>query len=133
MNKITIELCAEDRARLDNILEALQAHGGKAPSVNTEAVATTEKAAEPAESHKEQPKPATPKEAQAEEPKAQEAPKTDAPEVTTAELQSKVVQLVSAGKKDATRAIIQEYAKSVSEIPAEKRAEVFARLKELEG
>ena len=131
---LTIKLCDEDRARFDNILEALQAlAGGKAPIVNTEAVKATEKAAEPAESPKEQPKPATPKEVQPEAPKAQEAPKTDAPEVTTAELQSKVVQLVGAGKKDATRAIIQEYAKSVGEIPAEKRAEVMARLKELEG
>lgn len=130
---LTIKLCDEDRARLDSIRDALQALGGKAPSVNTEAVKATEKAAEPAESPKEQPKPATPKEVQPEVPKAQEAPKTEAPEVTTAELQSKVVQLVSAGKKDATRSIIQEYAKSVGEIPAEKRAEVLARLKELEG
>lgn len=133
MNNITIELCAEDRARFDNILEALQALGGKAPVVNTEEVKATEKAAEPAESPKEQPKQATPKEVQAEAPKAQETPKTSAPEVTTAELQSKVVQLVSAGKKDATRSIIQEYAKSVGEIPAEKRAEVLERLNALEG
>lgn len=131
MNNITIELCAEDRARLDNILEALQAMGGKA--LNIEVPKDTEKAVEPAESPKEQPKPATPKETPTEAPKAQEAPKADAPEVTAAELQSKVVQLVTAGKKEATRAIIMEYAKSVGEIPAEKRAEVLARLKELEG
>ena len=134
MNTITIELCAEDRARLDNILDALK--GGAAchciPSPVAPAV-TAEIPAEAPEPPQEKPKAADPNRLTGEAPKAPEEPKKDAPEVTAAELQSKVVQLVSAGKKAETRAIVLEYAKSVSEIPAEKRAEVLARLAVLEG
>lgn len=125
---VTIELCAEDRARLDNILEALR---GTAPANKKKPAAA--KAIEAA------PEPAAPvmPEPQ-EEPAPQEQPKAETPaepvpEVTAAELQSKVVKLVGAGKKDAARAVIQEYAPNVSSVPAEKRAEVLERLNALEG
>lgn len=135
---VTIELCAEDRARLDNILAALQKHPIERAG---EALHNLAKAAEAAAAQPAAPeeKEAPAQEAPAPEPKKepkkeeQEPKKPAAPEVTTAELQSKVVQLVGAGKKDATRAIIMEYAKSVGEIPADKRAEVLERLNALEG
>lgn len=126
---VTIELCAEDRARLDNILEALRG-AAVVPCVEAEKVANTEKAAKVAPA----PAEAAPVETVTPEP-AKEEPKQaeTVPEVTAAELQSKVVQLVGAGKKNEARAIVTEYAKSVSEIPAEKRAEVLKRLNALEG
>ena len=134
MNTITFELCAEDRARLDNIIKALQ--GLTITAIKNEQAAAD--AVAPVETKKAEPKqeaPAPAKEEPAEQPKAAAPePKTEAvPEVSAAELQSKVVQLVSAGKKTETRAIVMEYAKSVGEIPADKRAEVLERLKALEG
>ena len=134
MNTITIELCAEDRARLDNILAALRSTV-VLPAVEAEAVAPAQEAPAPAEElpfkpepqkqtkKQEAPAPAAP------EPKPAEA----APEVDTATLQSKVVQLVNAGKRDEAKAIILEYASCVSQVPAEKRAEVLNRLSKLEG
>lgn len=122
---ITIELCDEDRKRLDDILEALK---GKTGHCNC-----AEHATEAPESAKETPQQPQPKEVPTEPEKAENEPKQEAPEVSVAELQSKVVQLVSAGKKEATRAIVMEYAKSVGEIPADKRAEVLERLNALEG
>lgn len=143
MTTITIELCAEDRARLDNILEALQQRplegAGKAPSATTKAAtASTQKAAaeKPAQ---EAPTPAADAPGLPSAPEPVEAPKPEPAkaepvrEVTTAELQNKVVQLVRAGKKDESRSIVTEYADSVSAIPEDKRAEVLERLNALEG
>ena len=147
---ITIQLCKEDRARLDGILEALK-NMAAAPVIEiAEAVAPLEPIPQETTTEPEapaQPKPQMVAQAPAEQPIAPEptptpapapapapaAPKADAPEVSVAELQSKVVQLVRAGKKDETRAIVMEYAASVGEIPAEKRAEVLERLNALEG
>ena len=139
MNNINVivELCAEDRARLDNILEALKGTAGHTCSCASAAATVKPSPQEPAK--KEQPTPAAAepvKEAAAEPVKTAEPEPEKAetvPEVTASELQSKVVQLVNAGKKDAARAIVTEYAKSVGEIPAEKRAEVLKRLNALEG
>lgn len=148
MNNITIELCAEDRKRLDNILEALKCvtvalcdEAGKPKATNSvksaaKGLKAVAEKAEQAAATVAQPEPETP--AEQPEPKQPETtpeptPAADVPEVTTAELQSKVVQLVGAGKKDAARAIVMEYAKSVGEIPADKRAEVLERLNALEG
>lgn len=142
---IIIELCKEDRARLDAILEALK-NMATAPVITAEAVAPLKPIPEETTTEPEapaQPEPQMVAPAPAEQPIAPEptpapapapaAPKADAPEVSVAELQSKVVQLVRAGKKDETRAIVMEYAASVGEIPAEKRAEVLERLNALEG
>lgn len=140
--KLTIVLSDEDRARLDALREAIEALAGaprpepelaKAPAPKQEAPAPQEPAApaEDAPAPEKQPEAPT-LEKQPEPTPAPQEPEA-APEVTTAELQSKVVQLVGAGKKDEARAIVQEYAKSVSEVPADKRAEVFKRLSALEG
>jgi len=139
MNKLTltIELCAEDRARLDNILEALRGQAGTPCKEAAEAVTPLkpiqqeEKAPEQPAEDKPEPTPAPAEQPALEPGKAEEAPA--APEVSAAEVQSKVVQLVSAGKKEEVKAIVMEYAKCVGEIPAEKRAEVMGRLSALEG
>ena len=64
-------------------------------------------------------------------PEAQPLPA--APQHTKAELQQKVVSLVSAGKKEEVKDIIKQYAAKVSEVPAEKVDEVWAKLEQLEG
>lgn len=137
--KVTIELCAEDRARLDNLTKALENLApvkpyhdlALAPVKKEEPKQEEPKKEEPKQEESKQEEPAP---VQVEPTPEPEKPATDpAPEVTTAELQSKVVKLVSAGKKDEARGIVMEYADSVSSIPAEKRAEVLERLNALEG
>lgn len=149
MNNITIELCTEDRARIDalfqelvNVRRLLAGAETEAPKAETpQELSRTPKAAEPvkpAEAPKtEAPKQEAPKQAAPEPAPAAPAPKTEAapeaPEVTVAELQAKVVELVNAGKKAETREIILKYAQNVGSIPAEKRAEVLGLLNGLEG
>ena len=143
---LTVCLCDEDRERIDTIIAILQGNEDAAvqrvknlfPQETAEAVAPlkpfpAEAAPASAEPAQEQPKPAEPKELPPAAPKAETAAPASAPEVTAAELQSKVVQLVSSGKKEETRTIIMEYAPRVGDIPAEKRAEVLERLNALEG
>jgi hypothetical protein len=150
MNQITIELCAEDRARLDRqaaaleynsrLLEALLlrltdegAKPGPAP-VQVEPPATspdnateTAEAVTPPVAHPaddvapwEAPEP-TPAPSPAPAPKA---------EVSLAEFQ-KALSLRCAESdttKAKVRALLQEYAEAASKVPPEKRAEVLERL-----
>lgn len=55
------------------------------------------------------------------------------PAVKLADVQKKVVDLSTSGKKDAVKAVVQAYAPRVSAIPEDKLAEVLAKLNELEG
>lgn len=143
MNTITIELCPEDRERLDKILEALTSHNCAAcAEANTEFVAkfvadklepiqeTAQDAAgataeEPAPVHTLEPEPAT----EVKEP-AKAAPEKA---VQVEDIKKKVVELTAAGKKAEARAIIMEYADRVSAIPADKLSEVWDKLTALEG
>lgn len=118
MNTITIELCQEDRKRLDDILTALAVAILKPEEVKQ---ARAEQA--PAQ-----------EEAKA-EPEAPESPAepTEWPPVTRADIQQMVVNLSAAGKKDAVKAIVTEYAPRVSGIPEDKFVEVWQKLTSIEG
>lgn len=147
-NNITIELCAEDRARLDKIVDRL----GKfiPPTVSFDPVAIftplsngalietpetpqeapnaeTEKSIEPTE--KEAPSPVS----------AESAPPwEDSPSVTLDQIQKKVVQLAAGyngSKKAKVRAIINDYGTKVSDLKdkPEKWAEIWERLNALES
>lgn len=61
------------------------------------------------------------------------APEPEKAVITLADIQKKVVGLSTAGKKDAVKAIVQEYAPKVSAIPEDKFAEVLEKLAGLEG
>jgi hypothetical protein len=119
MNNITltIELCAEDRKRLDVISDTLElirlavAEGKTLPPVVAQESAQPEPKAEPT-------------------PEAEEAP---AKVVELSDIQKKVVELSAAGKKAEVRGIITKYASRVSAIPADKTAEVWEQLTALEG
>lgn len=104
----TIEFCAEDRARLDKLAEALMGL-----NVNVETTVEVEA-------------PITEPAPVAEEP--------EPPKYTAAEIQLKVQKLAApaSGKRDAVRQIVKEYADRVSEIPEDKFAEVMERLTALE-
>ena len=93
MTTITIELCAEDRARLDAIITALQS-----PQDKTEAVPV-----EPTKDEFE-------------------------PQFTHDDILKKVITLSAAGKKQEARDIVNAYAAKVSDIPADKLAEVAESL-----
>lgn len=109
MNSITVnvELCAEDRARLEAILAALTAN------TNTQNAPTAEAEA-----------PAEPAEPVAE----------PAPTITAEALQQKIRKLLQIqDKKAEVKAIVLSYAESVTKIPEDKRAEVWDKLVKLEG
>lgn len=113
-NHITIELSGEDRTRLDRLAEALeQLLSVKSPSLNA---MTALPEVEPV---KEEPKPAEP----------------EKPTVSLTDVQALVQKLATptSGKRDGVKAIVNAYAKRVSDIPADKLAEVMAKLTELEG
>lgn len=118
MNIITIELCAEDRARLDRIISGLEAITGAAPvASNPDQVTLEEVIAE------------TPR------PKSEDAapPWTDAAEVTLSDIQQKVVTLSAAGKKSQAREIVKAYAERVTLLPKDKYVEVMGKLSALDG
>lgn len=123
MNTITIELCQEDRKRLDDILTALAVAILKPEEVKQaraeQAPAQEEAKAEP--------------EATAPQPEESPAEPTEWPPVTRADIQQMVVNLSAAGKKDAVKAIVTEYAPRVSGIPEDKFVEVWQKLTSIEG
>ena len=134
MNTITIitELCAEDRARLDALIEALTKHNCK----GCVEAATAYTAAQLSPSVV----PVAPTTEDHEEPKAEPTPEPelpaveeDAPAVTLSDIQQTVVTLSAAGKKAQVRDIITAYASRVSAIPEDKVGEVWQKLNELEG
>lgn len=144
MNTITIELCAEDRARLDKILAALEKPRDCKGCVETVAKATehiVEQMTPPGARPEPENEPQEAPEMKADEHPADvstapweptEAPQEDAP-VSVQELQKKVVDLCAKGKKDQVREIVNAYAKKVSDIPEDKRNEVYTQLTALEG
>ena len=111
---ITIELCAEDRARLDRIFEALER------KCNTAVIEPT------IEPTVEEEPPTKPAEEVTPPPVAEPVRQID-----RAELRAKVIELSSKGFKEQTREIVQAYAPTVASVPEDKIAECFDRLNEL--
>lgn len=128
MNTITIELCKEDRKRLDDILTALAVAILKPEEVQK---ARTEQAAEAQAPAQEAAKP----EPEATAPQQEESPAepTEWPPVTRADIQQLVVQLSAAGKKAEVKEIVTAYAPRVSGIPEDKFVEVWQKLTSIEG
>lgn len=119
-NHITIELCAEDRARLDRLAEVLGQLLSEKNHINAMfGVPNAMTALPEAEPVKEEPKPAEP----------------EKPTVSLADVQALVQKLATptSGKRDAVKSIVNAYAKRVSDIPTDKLAEVMTKLTELEG
>ena len=106
---VTVELSAEDRARLDKIIDSLSE---LFISEKIEVSATAEV------------------EVTAPEPVEEETK----PTVTLDDVRLLVQKLAtpSSGKRDAVRALVMKYAKSVSDIPADKLDEIHAELVKLD-
>lgn len=125
MNTITIELCTEDRARLDRLTAALEKRAAQEEPNDIidpmqKALAEALAKAIPSETAGNEPQ-ATEEPARAETPETIEETKApaaeDKPTVTLAQIQQKVVQLSAAdnGKKKAkVREIIVAYSPTVS-------------------
>lgn len=118
MSTITIELCAEDRKRLDDILAALTARTEPtAPKAEPKPATTPEQDIEAAVPFDTKPEPVKPQ-----------------PEITLADIRKKVQALAapSTGKNAAVKEIINHFAPRVSDIPPERYAEVMQLLTALE-
>lgn len=120
MNTITIELCAEDRARLDAILAELKNCSTPFPAPNQ--VCTRSAVDE-----------ATKEEIPAQMTIDEVPAKPAAPAVSHADVQRKVVSLSAAGKKTEVRDIVLAYNNTkVSDIPENKLDEVWEKLNAME-
>ena len=150
-NNITIELCVEDRARLDRLAEALErktcdgcvkqiADVLKDPVQKPITAERTEaKETAPVEAPKNAVEDAEAETAQTADPVA-ETPteETDATapapsKIDRAELRAKVVELSAKGMKDQVRDIVRAYAQTVTAIPDDKVDECYEKLVKLEG
>ena len=120
MNVIEFKLCAEDRARLDDIISGLAALVPGEAAVATLEIKQAELPVEGA-AHLELPADPEPAPAPAVKP------------VSLAEFQKAITLRCaeSAKTKEAVRALVNQYATSVSDIPEDKRSEVLAKLAEI--
>ena len=133
MNKIVIELCTEDRARLDAIIAGLE----KFPRVGLDlasgpdfTVSAPAAEAHPIDAPVEHFDPPAADPEPAVDPEPVPAP---APVVSLGEFQKAIVVRCAASPemKKKVQALVKKYAESVSLVPEEKRAEVLAALAEL--
>lgn len=131
MNVITIELCAEDRARLDKIIEKLGGLRQPDCSACVKGVASyMDKAAAVMDA-----RPVAPAPAPAPVPEAVPVNEPAKPTVTLEQIQKKATQIAAgdAGKKAAIRALVSKYAARVTDIPQAAWTEVWVALCELES
>ena len=117
---IPVQLCEEDRRRLDVISDTLEL----IRLAITKSTAVPLPQADPEADFAPEEAPAAPQEAKDE---------PSVPWVTMADIQKKVVDLTTAGKKPAVKKLLQKYAPKVTAIPEDKFAEVLEKLTELEG
>lgn len=134
---VVVEFKAEDRARMDrfNVLMGEYLKRTEPLEIKLESplaalAQTTQEPAtapEPAAPEKVSPAPAEPEQT------APAAAEEVVEAVTKEELQAMVQELAApgTGKRDAVKAIVQAYAKKVSDIPEDKRAEVMQKLLDL--
>ena len=148
MNRIIIELCEEDRARIDSLIEkAGELISLLPPRITVDSAPiikehddTVKTAAEPTPKATEEDTVAHVAEEEkvvepTEKEEVTEAKKTASPSVTLDEIQKKVIQLCAGfggTKKAAVREIVNAYAPKVSDLPEDKWDEVWQKLTALE-
>jgi hypothetical protein len=149
MNNIIIELCKEDRDRIDILNKALAMLTGQLEGINAafeakglvqtvvteEVISTTDTTTElPQEAPQEVVEEQTPPTPETVQDEPEEGKDDEpAPTVTKQDIQQKVIELVGKGKKAEVRDIITTYADNVSGLPDSTLNEVWARLTALEG
>ena len=136
-NLITIELCAEDRARLDRLAAALEQRATHTEGITLDPIqqrlSATIEAAEKSTVAEEEtltPTTITP----VEEAPTEEKNEPLEPVITKDQIQQKVIQLCAkADKKAKAREIVNSYAPNISGIPEDKLGEVWSKLTALES
>lgn len=126
-NTITIELCKEDRQRLDEVIAFLGLIVGELKS----RPAPTEAATAPQTAEKPEPvETETPAEDVTAPAEPEPVVEPKAPAFTRDDIQAMVIKLAApdTGKKAQARAIVLEYAERVGLIPEDKFPEVMERL-----
>lgn len=122
---VTVEFSAEDRARLDRFNVLMDAYLKRTEPVLLKCEGPTPAAlAEAALAA-----PVAPAE---ENPPEAEKPAEAAPVPSADELRALVQKLVAAGHRDDVKAIVQQYAARVGDVPEDKRAECIEKLQALE-
>lgn len=107
-NRITIELSQQDRERLDKLVEAL----AKGNCINC---TQEEKVQEETVSIPEN------------------VPAAPTSTVDRADLRAKVIELSAKGLKEQTRDIVRQYGQTVTNVPEDKVAECYGKLKALDN
>ena len=125
MNHITVELCTEDRRRLDRVIRAMEIVTGiRTTDTAPASPGIVEPIVDETAVVQEAPK--------AEQPVEQKNPKL-VKDVSLEQLQKKVVELCAAGKKEQARSIIKEFGAKVSDLKTpELRMAAWDKLAALE-
>ena len=151
-NNITIELCTEDRARLDKLSERMEAiitltqfviDNGIGPAKPTVTVRqdtdeltkrlqeVVDRAKTPVEPVEAQTLTTTPTTEET-PPEVKETEPTPVKTVSRAELGTKVRELMTKGYREQVKAVIQSYAPTVPGVPEDKLTECYEKLVKLE-
>ena len=136
-NHITIEFCQEDRKRIDELIGMAGWIAGalKDLAANTAPVIMDDSANEIKLTSEHPVDEVSPHAAPDPDQLSffEQAPEPEAANYIKADVQALVLKLAApgTGKKDAVKAIVNEYAKKVSDIPKEKLNEVMAKLNKL--
>lgn len=144
-NNITIELCTEDRARIDKLIAALELRTTQVNDIVSKgclyaseeeiqnAYHGAESKAEQAEdTQAEQTPTQTTDDATAASTAATEHG-AERPQVSVEDIRSKYMSLATTPKKEDARQLIKQYADKITDIPEDKMAEVLKKLTELEA
>lgn len=123
-NTITIELCAEDRARLDRLAVALE--NKACDKCVTAAVEYIKSATAPVAAPQEPKEEPIPVEENPAPPKAEK-------NISTAELRAKFIALSAKGLKQQAADVVKAYAPTIPSVPEDKIAECYEKLVALEG
>lgn len=134
-NHITIELCKEDRQRLDEVIGFLGLIVGQKYSTPESALAAFDKGIIKMPVNEHPVDEVSPHAAPDPAATVSEKENVEPEQVnyTKADVQALVMKLAApgTGKKEAVKAIVNEYAKKISDIPEEKLNEVMAKLNQL--
>lgn len=151
----TIELCPEDRARLDRLAEALERKAcdkcvatamecmkAAQPNIEPDPIAEAAKALgledakeSPVEPQEEAEAPTLTTAPPEEEKPTEEAPAAapSEPTATHADVKAIYIKLAASGKRESAKAIIMPVSQTISGIPQDKIQEVYKQLVALEG
>jgi hypothetical protein len=133
---VTVELCKEDRQRIDELIAFAGLIVGELKSRPVIFTAPQETPDRPVPEimHPADILPPHGEPEPAADPEPVEAPEPELPKYTTADILAKVQSMAGPGnpKREKAKAIVMSYGKKVSDIPEDKRTEAMLRLIELE-